>query len=113
MLKRLFAVVVSLTISVGGISGEAWAHGDTKWKRLAHCESTHRWHINTGNGYYGGLQISKSTWDYYRNGQFARYPHKATRANQIRVARRIRDGQGWGAWAYTCRTYARYGYYPN
>jgi len=68
------------------------------WNRIAHCESSGRWHINTGNGYYGGLQISKSTWNGYGGRKFARYPHGATKREQIRVAERIRHGQGWGAW---------------
>jgi hypothetical protein len=68
------------------------------WNRIAHCESGGRWHINTGNGYFGGLQISKSTWNGYGGRKFARYPHGATKRQQIRVAERIRHGQGWGAW---------------
>ena len=68
------------------------------WNRIAHCESGGRWHINTGNGYFGGLQISKATWNGYGGRKFARYPHGATKRQQIRVAERIRHGQGWGAW---------------
>ena len=44
------------------------------WDRIAHCESSGRWHINTGNGYYGGLQISPSTWRGYGGKKFARLP---------------------------------------
>jgi len=68
------------------------------WNRLAQCESSGRWHINTGNGYYGGLQISKPTWNGYGGRKFAAYPHKATKTEQIRVAERIKRGQGWRAW---------------
>ena len=68
------------------------------WNRLAQCESGGRWHINTHNGYYGGLQISKSTWRAYRGGQFARWPNNASKAEQIRVGERIKRGQGWRAW---------------
>ncbi|MBO0843941.1 MAG: transglycosylase family protein [Nocardioides sp.] len=71
------------------------------WNRLAQCESGGRWHINTGNGYYGGLQISASTWRAYGGRHYAYLPNRATKAHQIRVAERIRAGQGWGAWP-TC-----------
>jgi resuscitation-promoting factor RpfA len=71
------------------------------WKRLAQCESGGRWHINTGNGYYGGLQFSAPTWRAYGGRKFARNAHRATRAQQIKIAERVRRGQGWGAWP-TC-----------
>ena len=68
------------------------------WNRLAHCESGGRWHINTGNGYYGGLQISASTWRAYGGGRLAALPSRASKPQQIRIGERIRHGQGWGAW---------------
>jgi hypothetical protein len=67
----------------------------TVWDRLAGCESGGNWSINTGNGYYGGLQFSLSSW---RAVGGSGYPHKASRAEQIRRARKLRAGQGWGAW---------------
>lgn len=73
------------------------------WNRLARCESGGRWHINTHNGYYGGLQISAATWRGYHGRRFASLPHRATKREQIRVAERIRRGQGWGAWPYCSR----------
>ena len=75
--------------------------GHTRWSCLAHYESTHRWHINTGNGYYGGLQFSRSTWRAFGGRKFARNAHRATKAEQIRVAERVRRHQGWRAWP-TC-----------
>jgi hypothetical protein len=68
------------------------------WNRLAHCESGGRWHINTGNGYYGGLQISPGTWRGYGGKRFAALPNRATKAEQIRIGERIKRGQGWRAW---------------
>ncbi len=68
------------------------------WSRLAGCESGGRWHVNTGNGYYGGLQISPGTWRAYGGKRLAPLPHRATKGEQIRVAERIRHRQGWGAW---------------
>ena len=71
------------------------------WKRLAECESDRRWHINTGNGYYGGLQFSGRTWRAFGGRKFAYNAHRATRDQQIRIAEKVRRAQGWGAWP-TC-----------
>ncbi|CAA9355104.1 MAG: Phage tail tape measure protein [uncultured Nocardioidaceae bacterium] len=68
------------------------------WNRLAECESGGNWHINTGNGYYGGLQFSASTWRGFGGGKYASYAHRATRDQQIRIAEKVLDVQGWGAW---------------
>src|SRR3954452_23510032 len=77
------------------------------WTRLAKCESGGRWHINTHNGYYGGLQISGGTWRAYGGKRLASMPHKATRGEQVRVARRIQKRQGWGAWPTCSRRIGR------
>ena len=63
---------------------------------MAHCESSGRWHINTGNGYYGGLQISPRTWRAFGGKRFAHLPHRATKAEQIRVGERIKQRPGLG-----------------
>ncbi|MGQ0840746.1 transglycosylase family protein [Actinokineospora sp.] len=69
------------------------------WDRLAYCEATGNWAINTGNGYYGGLQFNKSTWDSNGGGQYAAYPHQATREQQIAIATKLRDARGgYSAW---------------
>ena len=73
------------------------------WKRIAACESGNRWHINTGNGYYGGLQISPGTWRAFGGLRYARLPHGAGKLKQMRVAERILRGQGWGAWPHCSR----------
>jgi len=65
------------------------------WDRLAECESGGNWSINTGNGYYGGLQFSLSSW---RAVGGTGYPHQASRAEQIKRAEMLLDIQGWGAW---------------
>src|SRR5215204_839245 len=69
--------------------------GGGVWDRLAQCESGGNWGINTGNGYSGGLQFSADTWA--ANGGTGS-AHNASRAEQIRVAERVRASQGWGAW---------------
>jgi hypothetical protein len=68
------------------------------WDRLAHCESGGRWHVATGNGYYGGLQFSAGTWRAFGGGKYASLAHRASRTQQIRIAERVQDAQGWGAW---------------
>ncbi len=69
------------------------------WNKLAQCETDGNWQANTGNGYYGGIQFDKQTWDAFGGEQYAAYPHKATRAQQIAVATKVRDKRGgYGAW---------------
>lgn len=69
------------------------------WDNLANCESTSDWSINSGNGYYGGLQFDKPTWDEYGGSQYASYPHEASREQQIAIATKLRDARGgYGAW---------------
>ncbi len=65
------------------------------WDRLAECESGGNWSINTGNGYYGGVQFSLSSW---RAVGGSGYPHQNSRAEQIKRAEMLLDLQGWGAW---------------
>jgi LysM repeat protein len=65
------------------------------WDRLAQCESTGNWSINTGNGFYGGLQFTLSSW---RAVGGSGYPHQASKAEQIARAERLLDLQGWNAW---------------
>ena len=76
--------------------------GDSVWDDLARCESGGNWAINTGNGYYGGLQFSVPTWEGYGGAEFAAYPHEASREEQIAVAERLRAARGYGPWP-ACR----------
>ncbi|MFI7220718.1 transglycosylase family protein [Micromonospora maritima] len=68
------------------------------WDAVARCESGGNWHINTGNGYYGGLQFSRGTWNGYGGRRYAARADLASRSEQIAVAERVLDGQGIGAW---------------
>jgi len=70
----------------------------SEWDRLAQCESTGNWHINTGNGYYGGIQFSSRTWTGFGGGQYAPRADLASREQQIVVAERVLAVQGWRAW---------------
>ncbi len=76
----------------------AISDGDT-WDRLAQCESSGDWAINTGNGYYGGLQFDNATWGDYSGDEFAPRADQASREQQITVATRVRDDRGgYGSW---------------
>jgi resuscitation-promoting factor RpfA len=68
------------------------------WDRLADCESSGRWDADTGNGFYGGLQIRLQTWKEAGGLHFAARPDLADRGQQIAVAQEILRLQGWGAW---------------
>lgn len=71
---------------------------DSTWDKLAHCESTGNWAANTGNGFSGGLQFTKSTWKAFGGGQYAPVAHQASRTQQIAVAENVLAEQGWNAW---------------
>jgi LysM repeat protein len=79
-------------------SGTASAATASEWDAVAQCESGGNWSINTGNGYYGGLQFSASTWAAYGGTQYAAQANQATKAQQIAVAEKVLAGQGKGAW---------------
>ena len=76
----------------------AGGHTDAVWTRIAACESSGDWHINTGNGYYGGLQFAPSTWTSFGGGQLAPRADLATPSQQIQIAQRVQAVQGWHAW---------------
>jgi hypothetical protein len=68
------------------------------WKQLAECESGGDWHINTGNGYYGGVQFTIQTWLAFGGGKYASRADLATPQQQVLVAIKTQASQGWGAW---------------
>ncbi|MGW2211024.1 transglycosylase family protein [Streptomyces sp. NPDC001781] len=79
-------------------SGSASAATGSEWDAVAQCESGGNWSINTGNGYYGGLQFSASTWAAYGGTQYAATADKAGKGQQIAVAEKVLSAQGKGAW---------------
>ncbi|MEU6817259.1 transglycosylase family protein [Streptomyces sp. NPDC046860] len=79
-------------------SGSASAATGSEWDAVAQCESGGNWSINTGNGFYGGLQFSASTWSGYGGTQYAATADKATKEQQITVAEKVLAAQGKGAW---------------
>jgi LysM repeat protein len=85
-----------LTVATGGLlAAPATAASDVNWDAVAQCESGGNWTINTGNGFYGGLQFTLSTWR--ANGGVGN-PAKASRDSQVTVAERVLVSQGIGAW---------------
>lgn len=96
----------SLTVTAGGAgmalplmgTGAAQAADVETWDKVAACESTSNWDINTGNGYFGGLQFSQSTWEAFGGARYAPRADLATKDQQIAVAEKVLDGQGPGAW---------------
>jgi murein DD-endopeptidase MepM/ murein hydrolase activator NlpD len=96
----------SLTVTAGGAgialpfmgTGAAEAADVDTWDKVAACESTNDWDINTGNGYYGGLQFTQSTWEAFGGTRYAPRADLATKDQQIAVAEKVLDGQGPGAW---------------
>jgi hypothetical protein len=94
-----WAVVADpLPVFLAAPSGTGWQPGepsDAEFDRVAACESGQRWDLNTGNGYYGGLQFSVATW---RALGGLGYPHQHSRDAQIQVARRQWRLSGWRAW---------------
>ncbi|MGA5463722.1 transglycosylase family protein [Mycobacterium sp. NPDC050041] len=76
------------------------------WDALASCESSGNWAINTGNGFYGGVQFTQSTWEGHGGLRYAPRADLATREEQIAIAEVTRAKQGWGAWP-VCSTRVR------
>ncbi|MET7645468.1 transglycosylase family protein [Streptomyces sp. NPDC005426] len=96
----------SLTVTAGGAglalplltAASAGAASGDVWDKVAACESTSNWSINSGNGYFGGLQFTRSTWAAYGGTVYAPRADLATRDQQIAVAEKVLEGQGPGAW---------------
>ena len=93
------AVAVTAAVaSLGVVAGPAAASPPHNWNGVARCESSGNWHINTGNGFYGGLQFTAATWLGYGGGVYAPRADLAGEAAQIAIAERVLVGQGIGAW---------------
>jgi nucleoid-associated protein YgaU len=87
----------------------ACAQDQWPWGCVAECESSGRWHTNTGNGFYGGLQFWHPTWVEHGGLKYARRADLATRQQQITVAEEVLRTQGWGAWPVCSKRYGLYG----
>ncbi|AUG80388.1 hypothetical protein CFP65_5694 [Kitasatospora sp. MMS16-BH015] len=101
--NRVRMAVMGGAIAVLPVAGlvtatSASAASVSTWDAVAQCESTGDWSINTGNGFYGGLQFTSSTWAAYGGTQYAAQANQATKAQQIAVAEKVLASQGPGAW---------------
>ncbi|MEU4621820.1 transglycosylase family protein [Actinoplanes sp. NPDC023801] len=97
----LMAASLAGSVALAGPAEPAAA--SINWDAIARCESGGNWSINTGNGYYGGLQFSRSTWRAYGGTRYASTANRATRSEQIQIAERVLRGQGLGAWPHCGR----------
>lgn len=81
------------------VPAQAATAAQVNWDAIARCESGGNWHINTGNGYYGGLQFDRGTWNAHGGGQYAATADQTSRENQITVAQRTLSNQSMaGTW---------------
>jgi cell wall-associated NlpC family hydrolase/LysM repeat protein len=97
------AVAAATVMGVGlalplTLTGNAQAADVSTWDKVAKCESTNNWNINTGNGFYGGLQFTQSTWAAYGGLKYAARADLASKTEQIAIAEKVLASQGSGAW---------------
>ncbi|MGW6785879.1 transglycosylase family protein [Streptomyces sp. NPDC054987] len=96
-LAGVAGVAVAAPLMTAGAASAATA---SEWDKVAQCESGGNWSINTGNGYYGGLQFSSSTWAAFGGKSYAAQANQASKAQQIAVAEKVLKKQGKGAWPH-------------
>jgi resuscitation-promoting factor RpfA len=94
-IARVVVAGAAVGVPLAFATAPAQADPSVNWDAIAQCESGGNWGINTGNGYYGGLQFSQSTWE--ANGGSGS-PANASKQEQIRVAENTLQSQGIGAW---------------
>ncbi|MFG3055184.1 transglycosylase family protein [Kitasatospora sp. NPDC048239] len=92
------AAVAALPVAGLVTATSASAASTSTWDAVAQCESGGNWSISTGNGFYGGLQFTPSTWAAYGGTAYASQANQATKAQQISVAEKVLASQGPGAW---------------
>ncbi|WP_443048461.1 transglycosylase family protein [Streptomyces sp. NBC_00272] len=90
---------------IGTGPGDCGPEGVWPWDCVADCESSGRWAVNTGNGFYGGLQFWQPTWEEHGGLVFAARADLASREQQIRVAEDVLGSQGWDAWPVCSKRY--------
>lgn len=104
---ELVSRVVPIIVAVESVSRVATTAQNTStptiasgsvWDQLARCESSGNWSINTGNGYYGGLQFNYGTWLSNGGGAYAPRADLASREQQIDIASRVQASRGWSPW---------------
>jgi hypothetical protein len=101
--RRVRMAVMGGALAVLPVAGlvtatSASAAPASTWDRVAQCESSGNWAVNSGNGFYGGLQFTSSTWAAFGGHAYAANAHQASKAQQIAVAEKVLAAQGPGAW---------------
>jgi murein DD-endopeptidase MepM/ murein hydrolase activator NlpD len=102
--SRTTSLVIAAGVTGAGVAlplvGSTSAHAASvsTWDKVAQCESTNNWKINNGNGFFGGLQFTSSTWKAFGGTQYAPRADLATKDQQIAIAEKVLAGQGPGAW---------------
>jgi nucleoid-associated protein YgaU len=92
------AAIAGAAVAVPVMMATSASADSVNWTAIANCESSGNWAANTGNGFYGGLQFTQSTWDAYGGDQYAASADQASESQQIAVAEQVLAGQGIGAW---------------
>jgi hypothetical protein len=101
--RRVRMAVMGGALAVLPVAGlvtatSASAAPASTWDKVAQCESSGNWAVNSGNGFYGGLQFTSSTWAAFGGHAYAANAHQASKAQQIAVAEKVLAAQGPGAW---------------
>ncbi|WLP91802.1 MULTISPECIES: resuscitation-promoting factor [Gordonia] len=96
--QQVLTEPVAATVKVGTKPGAPFVPLGSVWDALAQCEATGNWAINTGNGFYGGVQFDQNTWERWGGLEYAPRADLASREEQIAVASKTQAAQGWGAW---------------
>ncbi|MCU7826149.1 transglycosylase family protein [Kitasatospora sp. DSM 101779] len=101
--RRVRMAVMGGALAVLPVAGlvtatSASAAPASTWDKVAQCESSGNWAINSGNGFYGGLQFTSGTWAAFGGHAYAANAHQASKAQQIAVAEKVLAAQGPGAW---------------
>ncbi len=94
---KVVTTTTTTSANTGSTAGLNLANA-AMWDRVAQCESSGNWHINTGNGYYGGLQFLTSTWLAWGGGQYAPRADLASREQQITIANKLYAASGLASW---------------
>ena len=97
--RNLGLATAPLVAAIPLVSASSASAGEAgPWDRLASCESGGNWHINTGNGYYGGVQFADGTWDGWGGERYASRADLATKTEQIVIAAKLVENSGWRSW---------------
>ncbi|MFJ8648804.1 transglycosylase family protein [Streptomyces sp. NPDC093546] len=99
LLRTAIAAHALVLLVAAAPAAAAHAAPRVDWDAIARCESSGNWKANTGNGHYGGLQFTQSSWEAAGGRRYAPRADLATKSEQIATAKRLAAQQGMGAWS--------------